>query len=167
MRLPRRPWFAGHPLLHALGGLDVLALRRRQVAQQFAHRGIGGSLRRQLVEAPRFHLHHRRPLAHRVDAQLSDQPHRPVLHKALHVGPANQGNVLAKALAVEFDQRPPVVDLLVLHLAEHLGRAGIVGLEPRGNIGVNAAVLLLRGNSQGEDLLLGEVPKVAGHAGSP
>src|SRR5262249_49949630 len=84
---------------------------------------------------------------------------RLVAHEALHVLPANQRQVLAELCPIEVVQHAAVLDLLARHLLEHLGRARILRPQPVGKAVVDAGILLLAGDGEGEDLLLPQIGK--------
>jgi hypothetical protein len=52
-----------------------------------------------------------------------------------------------------------VAHLLLRHLVEHLGRGGVFLAQPLGEAAIDATVLLLVGDGEREDFLLGEVGK--------
>ena len=81
--------------------------------------------------------------------------------KPAHVLAADQRNVLAELLAVEFEQALAVLALFLGHLGEDIGTGRIVRPQTFGDIGVDAVVLFLVGDRQGEDLPLGQVGEVA------
>ena len=62
---------------------------------------------------------------------------------------------------VEVDQPAAVVALLVGHLGEHVGAGRVVLAQALGDIGVDAAVLFLVGDRQGEDLPFGQIGEIA------
>ena len=51
--------------------------------------------------------------------------------------------------------------LLLGHFREDVGTAGIVFPQALGNVGVNAVVLFLIGDRQGEDFAFGQIGKIA------
>ena len=72
--------------------------------------------------------------------------------------------MLAEFLPVEVDQAAAVLAFLGRHLGEHLGAGRVVGAQPLGEVGVDAAVLLLVADRQGEDVAFAEVGEPA-HGG--
>ena len=68
-------------------------------------------------------------------------------------------------LPVELDQPVPVAVLLVVHGLQRLGRLGIILADALGQVGVNAAVLLLGLDGEGEDFLRGKFFERLGHDG--
>ncbi len=80
--------------------------------------------------------------------------------KPLHVLAADQRQVFAEFLPVEVDTAcVRWRDLLVRHLVEHLGGGGKLLAQAFGEAAVDAAVLLLVGDGEREDFLLGQVGK--------
>jgi hypothetical protein len=67
--------------------------------------------------------------------------------------------VLAEFLPVDLDQPAAVSVLFARHLGEHLGRGGVIVLQPLGVVGIDASVLFLERDGDGENLLLGQVGK--------
>ena len=61
-----------------------------------------------------------------------------------------------KRLPVQLDQRGAMPVLLVGHVVEHLGRLRKLFAQPVGIGAVDAAVILLGGNRERQDLLLGK-----------
>ena len=68
---------------------------------------------------------------------------------------ADQRQVLAEFFAVHVEQHGPVPHLLVGHLVEHLGGGGEWLAQALGEAAVDAAVLVLAGDREREDFLLG------------
>ena len=95
---------------------DVRALGGGEVAQQLADAGVGGALQGPLVEAARLELHGLGLLAHLVEAERPHQPQRLVVDEALHVLAPDQRDVLAELRAVQLDQPPAMLVLLLRHL---------------------------------------------------
>src|ERR1700682_1897243 len=75
-----------------------------EIAEQLPRRRVFGALDRALVESLRLELHDLRLLAHDVEAERPDQPHRPAIDESPHVAPANERNPLAETLAELADQ---------------------------------------------------------------
>src|SRR5262249_48379586 len=76
------------------------------------------------------------------------------LHEAAHVLAADERDMVAEALLVLVEQCATVAVFFLLHVAEHRGSRGVIGLETLGEIAVNAAVFLFRRNGDGENLTL-------------
>ncbi len=95
-------------------------------------------------------------LAHLVEAERAHQPERlAVVDEALDVLAADQRQVLAEFLAVHVEQHGAVAHLLVGHFVEHLGGGGKRLAQALGEAAVDAAVLVLVGDGEREDFLLG------------
>ena len=58
-----------------------------------------------------------------------------------------------------------MIAFLVGHFGEHLGAAGIVLAQALGDVGVDAVVLFLVGDGQGEDFAFGQIGEIA-HGGN-
>jgi hypothetical protein len=112
-------------------GEDGLAQPRRQalvpalflgeIAEQLAGRRVRGPLGRLGVIARVFVLHLLGVIAHLVEAERPHQPQWWVRDEAFDVLAADQRQVFAEPLAVEFDQPAPVPGFLLGHLVEYLG----------------------------------------------
>ena len=76
----------------------------------------------------------------------------------------DQRDVLAELVPVQLQQAAAVVAFLSGHFVEHRGAAGIVVPQALGDVGVDATVLFLVGDRQGEDLAFGQVGEIA-HGG--
>src|SRR6185436_8408807 len=110
-------------------------------------------------------LHHRGLVADGVEASGPDHPWGFAPHEALDVLAPDEGDVVAEPQAVELGEPAPVAGLLVAHAREDLGRRGVPGAQPGGEIVVDPRVLLLGGDGQGEDLPFGEALEGACHEG--
>ena len=82
-----------------------------------------------------------------------------MLDEALDVLAADQRQVFAEFLAIEIDQHAAVAYLLLRHLVEDLGGGRVVIAQPHGKAAVDAAVLVLGGDGERKDFLLGEIGK--------
>ena len=99
------------------------------------------------------------------EAERADLPDRLVLDEAANVLATDQRDVFAELLLVQLDQAAAVLALLRAHLAEHIGGGGIVVAQALGDVGVDAAVLFLVGDRQGEDFAFGQLGEVS-HGGN-
>ena len=88
------------------------------------------------------------------------------MDEAFDVLAADQRQVFAEFLAVHVDQHGAVPDLLVGHLVEHLGRGRELLAQALGEAAIDAAVLVLAGNGQRQDFLLGKFGKAFHNAAS-
>ena len=84
-----------------------------------------------------------------------------MVDEAAHVLAADQRDVLAEFVAVEFEQALAVLALFLGHLGEDIGAGRVLGPQAFGDIDVDAVVLFLVGDRQREDLPLGQVGEVA------
>ena len=69
--------------------------------------------------------------------------------------PADQRQILAEFRAVHLEQHGPVAHLLVGHFVEHLGGGRKRLAQAFGKAAIDAAVLVLIGDGEREDFLLG------------
>ena len=69
--------------------------------------------------------------------------------------------MLAELLAIQIEQPPAVLVLFRHHFQEHLGGGGIVIAQPFGDVGIDAAILLLAANGEGQDFAFAQVGKIA------
>ena len=132
-----------------------------QVAEKLANRHVLAAGGGTAVELLRLGFHALGKVAHLVEIQRQDLPDRLVLHEAAHVLAADQRDVLAEFPPVQFEQAVAVLALLLGHFGEHLGAAGILRPQALGDVGVDAVVLFLVGDGQGEDLAFGKLGEVA------
>ena len=94
--------------------------------------------------------------AHLLEAERPHQPERlAVLDEAFDVLAADQRQVFAEFRAVHVEQHGAVAHLLVGHFVEHLGGGGKRLAQAFGKAAVDAAVLVLVGDGEREDFLLG------------
>ncbi len=78
--------------------------------------------------------------------------------------PPHQRNVVAELGDEEIDEPAAVFVLFAGHLLEHLRAARVVVVEAFGDIGVDAAVLFLVADGEGQHFALGQVVEIA-HGG--
>jgi hypothetical protein len=157
--LPRR-FLCG---VHALGGLLVLLLFVRKVAEELSDRCIAGLLCGGFVKAARFDLHQGGFPAGFLRADTRRQPRWPSNCESFHILPANERDVFAKLCLVKVEQAVTMARLFVRHSNEKLGSSGIVRAEFFSKIAVNAAVFLLGRDGKREKLRFIQVAKM--HAG--
>src|SRR5213080_710203 len=74
--------------------------------------------------------------------------------KAFDVLTANERDMLAEALAVEFGQAMPMAVLFGGHFFEEVGGGRKIGAKRVSEIAIDMAVFFLGGNSESEDLSL-------------
>jgi hypothetical protein len=158
LRLPRVRRQIG--LRQPFGGVLVLALRLRQIAQQLADGSVARPAGRAAIEALCLRFHDLRLLAHRIQPQRPDVPHRAVLDEPAHVAAPDQRDVLAEFLAEQVDQAPPVFAFLRRHFREDRGARREIRTQPVGEVGVDAAVLLLAADRQREHFPLAELVEI-------
>ena len=92
-----------------------------------------------------------------LNAQMRRQPERLAPHEALDVLAPDQRQVVAEPPLVEIDQHVAVAHFLLGHLVEDLGGGGKIVAQSHREPAVDAAVLVLGGNGQRQDFLLGEI----------
>ena len=76
------------------------------------------------------------------------------MQKALHVLAADQRQIFAEFFAVEVVEHGAVMHFFLGHLVEHLGRGGELLAQALGEAAVDAAVLFLVGDGEGQHFLL-------------
>ena len=149
-----------------LGRVGVLALLLGQVAEQLPGADVGRPGRGRLVEPPRLDLHHLGPVTGLLGRQRVVGPDRLAADEPADVVAAHQRDVLAEPLAEHPQQPVPVPVLVGPHPAELVGDLRVLLLERRGQVLVDAGVLLLQRDRQGEDLPLGQAVEAAHGSGS-
>ena len=138
----------------------VLGLDLSQFEEQLSNRDVAGGFRGPAVEAFGFVFHPSGELPHLVEAERTHQPERlAVMDEAADVLAADQRQVLAEFFAVHVEQHAPMPHLLVGHLVEHLGGGGEWLAQTLGETAVDAAVLVLAGDGERENFLLGKFGK--------
>jgi hypothetical protein len=107
-------------------------------------------------------------LADILDPQRADEPFGAPFDETLHVLPTDQRDVLAEFLAIEIEQRLPMLRFLRLHLLEHLGGSWVRLAKPIGKITVNAPIFFLEKYRQRQNFALSEIfETLLGHRGCP
>ena len=96
---------------------------------------------------------------HGLQAQRPNQPHGPPAHETPHLLTPDERDVLPKPAPVKVQQPMAVPVFLPPHLGELLGLHRVSLLQAIREVVVNAGILLLQRNGQGEDLLFGEAVK--------
>ena len=156
-------------ILAALGGaVEVLLLQRAdgalvgllhggEIVEQAAGGDVAGLPRRALVVGGGSRLARRHLAPDRLQRLVAHQPHRTPRAAALNVLAPDRHEVGAEAPLVGGEQVAPVAVLDLRHALEHLGRRRVAAVQVLGEIGVDARVLLLRGDSDGKDFALVEV----------
>ena len=137
----------------------MLDLGLGEFDQELAHRGVTRGLSSASVETRRLVLHVFGELAHLFQVERVHEPQRLLLDKTLHVLTADQRQIFAELRAVEVEQHGAVAHLLLRHLIEDLGRGGICIAQSLGEATVDAAILVLVGDRQRNDFLLGKFSK--------
>ena len=143
------------------GDLIVLLLLLGEIAQELAGRSVGRARQRLSIKASGGALHLARVRAHDVEPQGPLMPHRLLRDVAADVIPAHERNVVAEFRHEQVDEPAPVVVLLGRHLVEHFGACRVVVVQPVGEIGENARVLLLIADGESQNLTLGQVIEIA------
>jgi hypothetical protein len=148
------------PLLQVASGAFVAVLHLRQVAEQLADGGIGGAAGGGAVEAAAFGFHLPGGLAHGFNAQGGELPGGAAGGEAAHILPADERDVLAEFFRVQVDQAAAMLVFLRRHVLKYFGAVGVVFPQALGEVGVDAAILLLRADGQGQHFLFGELGEV-------
>ena len=144
----------------------VLDLGLGEIAEQLADRRVARALDREAVETLGVALHLGGAIARRVDPERAELPDRLADDVALDVLAANERDVLAELRDEEIDEPAAVLVLFRRHFDEHLGGGGIVLAQAVGEVGVDAPVLFLVGDRQGEHFALGKIVEIAHRRGS-
>ena len=95
-------------LVQFLRTVFVFAFFVRQVVKKLADARVLCASRRLFVEEAGFDFERAGLFAHGIDAHRSNQPQCRSLHKTANVMTADQRNVFAELLPVQFDQPPPM-----------------------------------------------------------
>ena len=88
-------------------------------------------------------------------------PERAALDVAADVLAADQRDVIAEFFDKHVDQHAAVLVFLFRHVAEDAGGVGVILLQALGEVGVDAAILLLVADGQRQDFAFGQVGKGA------
>ncbi len=142
-------------MLETGGERVVLVLGLREIAQQLADGRVGRAGQSLTVEARRGALHVMGALARRFEAERLHLPNRFLRNIAADVLAAHERDMIAEFRDEEVDEPAPVRVLLGGHLVEHLRAGGVVFVQAVGEIGVDARVLLLVADGEGQNLALG------------
>lgn len=162
----RRSGFLGGGRIRNVGGAETLGQRLvallfpREIEQELLRREVETALRRLRVEAAGLLLHQRRLLAHRLDAERTDEPVRLARREALDVLAPERRDDVAEFRTVARDQPVSVAGFLLCHVLEHRGRRREIRLQSVGVGGVDPPVLFLGGNGKGEDFAFRQVRQV-------
>ena len=142
-------------VLEAGGELVVLVLGLGEVAEQLADRRVGRAGQGLTVEARRGALHVVSARARRFEAERLHLPNRLLRNIAADVLAAHERDMVAEFRHEEIDEPAPMRVLLGGHLVEHFGGRRVIFVQAVGEIGVNARILLLVADGEGQDLALG------------
>ena len=112
LRLPSH-WPGSFSSSSSCARCSWVALFVGKIIEQLPYAGILREGRCLFIKAARLHFHGAGFLADRFDAHRPDQPQRRTLHESAHILPADQRNVFAKLLPVEFDQSSAGVRILL------------------------------------------------------
>jgi hypothetical protein len=150
-----------HLVLEARGELVVLVLGLCEVAEQLADRRVGRAGQSLTVEPRRGALHVVGVRARSFEAQRLHLPDRLLRNIAPDMLAADERNVVAEFRDKKVDEPTPMRVLLGGHLVEHFGGRRIVFVQAVREIGVDARILLLVADGEGEYLALGQVVEIA------
>ena len=127
-----------------------------QVTQQAADRRVGRPARGLAVEPFGVVLHLAGVVAHCVEPERAELPDGAARGETAHVLAADQRDVRAESFGVGVDQQAPVLVLLMRHVGEDVGGVGVIVSQALGEVAVDAAVLLLVADGEGEDFAFGQ-----------
>src|SRR5262249_2653102 len=144
-------------LAEFLGEALVPVLDLGELEQQLADRGIARRARRLPIKARGLELHGLGVFAYVIEPQRPGPPERLLRNESLDVLAADERQVLAELRAVKLEQHGAMAHLLVRHLVEHLCRGREVLAQSLRKAAIDAAVLLLIGDGERENLLLGQI----------
>src|SRR5450432_3886419 len=145
------------------GGLGVFAFFVRQSVEQFACGYIGGQAGGALVKPAGLDLHDFGLTPCGAYPKRPDHPHRPALQESPHVFPADGRYLLPEALPEQGQEAVAMVGLFLAHLFKHL-RCGGIGLpQGIGKFAVDAAVFLLVGDGDGQNLAFRQILEFLEH----
>ncbi|MPL60884.1 hypothetical protein SDC9_06447 [bioreactor metagenome] len=147
--------------LERLGLLLMALFGGSQIAQELAGVGIRAALRRAGVEIGRFALHRLGLAAHRLEREIGAEPDRLARIEPRNMFAPDQRDHLAEAGAVALDQAAAVLVLLGGHAVEDRGRGRVLLAQLLGIKAVDARVVLLGGDREGENFLLGQFRETA------
>ena len=128
----------------------------REIVEQLPRAWILRARRRFLVEPPTLDFHGGSLFAHGFETERLHQPDWLARDKSADVRAADQGNVISKTLAIEFDEPAPVSRLLGAHGIEHCGRRREILSETFGVIRISAFVVFFERDREGEYFAFGE-----------
>ena len=122
-----------------------------------ADRIVMRSVRGAAIKSRRLIFHFLGEFTRRVDAERSVEPNRPPCHKSFDVLTADQGQKIAKLLAVQLKQQIAMIDLLERHFVVHFRGLRVSTPKPVRERAINAAVLVLIGYGERKNFLLIEI----------
>jgi len=129
----------------------------RQIAQQFPGGGVGAAPGGGKIEPLGVMLHYLGLGADALQPQVFDQPNRAAGVETCHMFAPDQRNGLAEPLRMQVDQQGAMLILFRGHAIEHTRAGRVVGAQALSVTAIDARVILLGRNRQGDDLLFGQV----------
>jgi hypothetical protein len=134
-----------------------------EVAEQLADGSVRAAGRGLAIEVAAFELHLLGGAAHGFDADGGQVPHRLAAREALHVLASYQRDMGAEFFGVEIDQAAAMLVLLGRHVGKDHRAVGVGVAQAFGEVGIDAAILLLRADRQGQDLAFAEFGQFTHH----
>ena len=154
--------------LQLFGAGLVPGLGRREIPKQFTGIGIGGALCRLEVKGTSVALHRLGFVADTLYSKVFDQPDRAAGIESGDMFAPNQRDHLAKAAAMQLDQTVTVAVFFGCHPIKDRGGIRKILAQHFGIRAIDACVILFRGNSKRENLLLAQIAEATAgcHAGN-
>jgi hypothetical protein len=155
--------FSAFGLVQVLRLILVRALFLREIVKKPADAGIARPGGRPFVKQPCLLLYGTGLVAGCFQAQRTCEPYGAAFDEPPHVLAPDQRNVFAKFLLIEVLQPLTVAGFLLAHLFKSRRGIGKITAEFLSEVGVDALVLFLQRNGQGEELLLRQLIEVSHH----
>jgi hypothetical protein len=146
-------------LAEPVGEALVLGLDLGKLDQELTHRRVPSRFRSAAVEAVGLVFHVLGELADLVEIERRHQPQRFLGDEALHILATDQRQIFAEFRPIELEQPGAMAHLLVRHLVEDFGGSRIFRAQAFGEAAIDAAVLVLAGDGEGDDFPFGELGK--------
>lgn len=145
----------------ALGLVCVVALLLDEVAEELADACIGGAFCGGFVETDCLEFHELGLFLHGFQAEGTDEPDGAASDEAADVFAADHRDMVAETGAVMLEEAVAMQILLLLEIEEHGGLGGVGFPQAICEIGIDARVVLLEGDGEGEDFFFRQAFKSA------
>jgi hypothetical protein len=131
-----------------------------EIIEKLANPGVVRSLRGGFVKATRFDFHQGRFPPSVLGPERSREPQRTAHNKAFHILPPQEWNMITESLTIHFDQPMTVPVLFPRHFGEQFRRGREVCAERFGKVAIDAGVLFLGCDGEGEYLSFVQIAEV-------